>query len=260
MIEYSGLPLTGFTALVTGAGRRTGRAIALAYARAGADVVVNTASNAEAAATVVSEIEAMGRRGFAAVADVSSADAVRAMITDARAEVGPITILVCNAATRSATNLRDMTHDQWHRAIDTILHGTFYCIQSVIEDMVAARFGRIIGISGDGSHAAVSAHAHVSAAKFGVEGLIRSLATEVGRYGVTANIVSPAGLARESSDEGAAKPEFRERIQAVLDATPIGRLTKMEEIADLCVYLSLPQSGYLTSQTIHAGGGFYSGY
>jgi len=260
MIDYGGSPLAGRTVLVTGAGRNTGRAIALAYGRAGADVIVNTGSNREAAESVAAEIRALGRRALPIVADVGSADAVADMIARGRAELGPITMLVSNAAPRSSGLLREITAEQWRGVVDGILNAAFYCIKGVVEDMVSEGFGRIVAVTGDAPHAGLPSHAHVSAAKFGVEGLIRSIATELGPLGVTANIVSPNGIAVTQRRADMSNERGKAMLAEALQRTPIGRFTEMDEIADLCVFFSLPQSGYLTSQTVHPGGGFYAGY
>jgi 3-oxoacyl-[acyl-carrier protein] reductase len=256
-------PLEGKVALVTGAGRNTGRAIALAYADAGADVVVNVRTDRGEAEAVVKEIEARGRRAIAVAADVASLDAVEQMVGEARRSLGPVTILACSAAARSLTTIREMSPEEWDRVVRVTLYGTFHCVKATVEDMVDAGFGRIVALTADGAHEGLPGHSHVAASKFGVEGMMRSLCRELGPFGITANVISPSGMntERRSTPEHSKKlEELRAAMGSSSSRSPLGRLPTVEEIADLCVYLSLPSTAFISGQTVHANGGTYFGY
>ncbi|MEE2059015.1 SDR family NAD(P)-dependent oxidoreductase [Rhodococcus artemisiae] len=254
-------PLEGRAALVTGAARNVGRAIALRLAAEGARVVVNTRSDADAANSVVAEIEAAGGEAIVAVGDITDAQSVSSMVTDARNAVGPITIVVCNAAVRSSARIREIDIHEWDTTIRTTLYGAFYCVKTCLGDMTDEGFGRIIAISGDGPHQGMPGHAHVGAAKLGLEGLMRGLATELGPDGITVNTVSPGIVAttREFTSE-LHRERLQEQIATSLSGNPLGRAIEVDEIADLVTYLASPRARFVSGQTIHANGGGYHGY
>jgi len=181
-------------ALITGAGRNIGRAIALHLAREGAHVVVNAKSNRSEAESVVKEAQMLGVRGLVALGDVADKSQVDAMIQQALNEFGRIDILVNNAAIRPQKSFTELTVEDWRAAIGVILDGAFYCTQAVIPAMIKNKFGRVIYITGDGAYTGVAKRAHVSAAKLGLTGLARGLATEFAENNITFNIISPGRI------------------------------------------------------------------
>jgi len=254
-------PLEGRAALVTGAARNVGRAIALRLASEGARVVVNARSDAEAAQSVVDEIEATGGKAVAALGDITDPEAVTSLVATARETVGPLTIVVCNAAIRSAARIREIEHEEWDATIKTTLYGAFYCVKACLDDMIDAGFGRVVAISGDGPHEGMAGHAHVGAAKFGLEGLMRGLATELGGHGITVNTVSPGIVATTRTFTSEVhRARLQEQIAASLGSNPLGRAIEATEIADLVAYLASPNARFISGQTVHANGGGYHGY
>ena len=188
------MTLKNKVALVTGSGRNLGRAIALAFAREGADVVVNSRSNPTEAELVAKEARASGVRASATLADVSDRSQVQAMFQQALEAFGRVDILVGNAAIRPQKAFVDLTVEEWKQAIGVILDGAFYCTQAALSTMLANQFGRVIYITGDGAYAGVAQRAHVSAAKMGLTGLARGLATEFAEQNITFNIISPGRM------------------------------------------------------------------
>ncbi len=255
MLTYQGAPLQGRTALVTGAGRNIGRATAMALANAGADVVVNVKSDLDNGNRLAGEIQALGRRAIALAADVASNDEVTTMVELARDALGPITVLVCCAAERSMTYFPDISATEWDRAVGTSLSGAFFCARAVAPDMIEANFGRIVALSAD--DAAVPHHAHVAAAKYGLEGLMRGIVADLGAHGVTANVVGAGHVAtdRTRSHSAATSSKIAARRAKIEDRLPMGRYVTPEEIADTCVFLCLPQSRSLTNLFLVANGG-----
>ena len=186
--------LAGKTALVTGASRNIGRAIALKLAGAGADIVVNTLSDRDAAEGVAREIRALGRKSLVQVADIADREAVDRMVREANAALGPIDILVCNASSRGQVDFLDLDYATWRRVIDITLDGTFHCAQATLPGMIAKGWGRIITLGGIAWHAGVKRRAHNLTGKSGLTGLTRALAVEFGDKGITANVIAPGTI------------------------------------------------------------------
>jgi 3-oxoacyl-[acyl-carrier protein] reductase len=255
------LPLSGLSALVTGAGRNTGRAIAMRLARDGADVAINVRRDREAGEEVAREIRAMGRKAAVVVADIGQADQARGMMRSAATSLGPLSIVVLCAATRSASTFRELDEQEWTETLDVTLNAAFHSLQVGVEGMIEHGFGRIVAISGDGPHQGMRGHAHVGAAKFGLEGLIRAVAVELGEFGVTANIVSPGvvdTVRTPRSEEHAARLQLE--IDKVLEASPIGRLVAIDEVAEAVAFLCRRSSSGINGQNLHVNGGAYLGY
>src|SRR5688572_9559676 len=200
-MDYSRTGLKGKTALVTGASRNIGRAIALAYAGEGADLVLNTRANRDELEAVASECRKAGVRVVTALGDVGDAAAVEAMVTTGLAELGAIDVLVCNAAIRPHKSITDTSLDEWHRVIAVNLHSAFYLARAVVPGMKERGRGSIIALGGQSSITGRPNTAAVTAAKSGLLGLIRSLAAELGPFGVAPTWSSPA-----SSTPSAATP------------------------------------------------------
>ncbi len=248
----SNQPLAGKTALVTGASRNIGRAIALKLASAGANIVVNTLQDREAADRVAAEIEAMGRRCIVQVADVVDREAVRRMVGAAGSALGSIDILVCNASSRGQIDFLDMDYTTWRRVIDISLDGTFHCAQATLPGMIAKGWGRIITLGGISWHAGFKRRAHNLAGKSGLTGLTRALAVEFGDRGITANVIAPGSIAT-------VRPASAGTLPPRASLPPVPREGQSEEIASAVLFLAHPDQGYITGQVIHINGGAYLG-
>jgi len=249
--------LKGRTALITGASRNIGRAIALAFAAEGADVAVNTRVNREELEAVAAECRKTGVRAVPVLADIADAAAVEAMVKQALAELGAIDVLVCNAAIRPHKALTEMSLDEWHRVVGVNLHSAFYLARAVVPAMKEQRRGSIIAIGGQSSLTGRPNTAAVTAAKTGLLGLVRALAAELGPFGIRANMVMPGFMDTERR-YAEWYPEFRQAPPGApeqLKQIPLGRLGRPEEIADACVFLASEASAYVTGDTIRVMGG-----
>ena len=245
------MTLKNKVALVTGSGRNLGRAIALAFAREGADVVVNSRSNPAEAELVAEEARVSGVRAIATLADVSDRSQVETMFQQALEAFGRVDILVSNAAIRPQKSFVVLTVEEWKQAIGVILDGAFYCTQAALSSMLANQFGRVIYITGDGAYSGVAQRAHVSAAKMGLTGLARGLATEFAEKNITFNIISPGRMDTTRDNSFYADPASMQRV----DDIPVKRLGNPNEIANACVFLTTKEAAYITGQTLHVNGG-----
>ena len=238
-------------ALITGSGRNIGRATALKFAAEGADIIVNARSNREEAEAVAAEVRALGRRALPLLADVSSREQVDRMVRLALDEFGRIDILLNNAALRPHKPFLELTLEDWEYVRGVVLDGAFYCTQAALPAMVANNFGRILFFTGDGAWAGGAQRGHVSAAKMGLVGLSRSLATEFAPHNVRVNVVSPGSI-----DTSRANPEWYPGRQTPnASGIPLGRQGRAEEIAAACLFLVSDAGGFITGQTLHVNGG-----
>ena len=240
--------LKGKVALVTGASRGIGRAIALSLAQAGADVAVNFRGNESAAQEVVEEIKKLGRRALPVQADVSREFEVSRMLDKIRRELGPIAILVNNAGVGKLRTIEQITEDDWDEVLAVNLKGSFLVTQGVLPDMRAAHWGRIISLSSTAAQTGGVVGPHYAASKGGVIGLMHYYAAHLAKEGITANAIAPGPV---STEMAAGLPQLRP------DLIPVGRFGTPGEIAGVAVLLAF--NGYITGQTINVNGGRYLG-
>jgi 3-oxoacyl-[acyl-carrier protein] reductase len=242
--------LDGKVALVTGSGRNIGRATVLKLAGEGAHVVVNSRTNQAETEAVAREARALGVKALAILADVGKKDQVDSMMTRALSEFGRIDILINNAAIRPHKPFPELTVQDWETVRGVVLDGALYCTRAVIDSMVTNRYGRIVFFTGEGAFVGGSGRAHVSAAKMGLVGLARSLASEFAAHNIRVNVVSPGSI-----DTSRANPEWYQGRPPGAAGIPLGRQGTVEEIAATCLFLVSDDSGFITGQTIHANGG-----
>ncbi len=249
-------PLLGRVALVTGSSRRIGRTIALALARAGADVIVHGRRDEAAAKAVQAEAEALGVRASIALCDVSDRASVGEAIEQAAAQHGRLDILVNNAAVRKRTALDAITVAEWREVLGIILDGAFNCAQAAAPYLSRGGHGRIVNIGGDSAFTGAREHAHVIAAKAGLQGLTRALAADLAPQQVTVNMVSPGFVEAKEDDP---KRTAERRSHYALDRIPLGRPGAPDDIAAIVTAVAGDGFAYMTGQTIHANGGFFMG-
>jgi 3-oxoacyl-[acyl-carrier protein] reductase len=235
-------------ALVTGASRGIGRAIALALAAEGASVVVNYTSSQDAAQALVETIVKAGGKALAIKADVAQPEQVEALVKETLAQLGRIDILVNNAGITRDTLLLRMKLEDWQAVINLNLTGVFLCTQAVSKSMLKQRSGKIINIASVAGQMGNPGQANYSAAKAGVIGLTKTLAKEFASRGITVNAVAP-GFIETDMTEGL-------KAEEILKIIPLGRYGKPEEIAGMVAFLaSDPAANYITGQIFNVDGG-----
>jgi len=237
-------------ALVTGASRGIGRAIALQLAADGFAVAVNFASSLSKADEVVSQIQASGGRAVAIQADVSDPDAVANLFRTAADELGPVLVLVNNAGITDDGLVLRMSPEQWDRVVTTNLRSVFLCTKEALRSMLRAKSGRIINISSISGISGNPGQGNYAAAKAGVIGFTKSVAKEVGSRGITVNAIAPGFIQTDMTDA------LGETVTAaVSEQVALGRLGLPEEVASAVSYLASEGASYITGQTIVIDGG-----
>jgi NAD(P)-dependent dehydrogenase (short-subunit alcohol dehydrogenase family) len=191
---------------------------------------------------------------FAFTADVTDRAAIDAALDAIRTQLGPITILVNAAGLDGFKRFLDIDFDTWQRVVNVNLHGVFHCIQAVLPDMIDAHWGRIVNISSSSTHSGTPYMSHYVSAKSAVNGLTKSLALEYGPEGITVNAVPPGFIDTPMLRGAEARGRIRD-VQATIDATPVRRMGKPEDIAAACAFLISDQAGYITGQILGVNGG-----
>jgi 3-oxoacyl-[acyl-carrier protein] reductase len=245
--------LDGKVAIITGAGRNIGRAIALTLAEGGASVLVNARSNRGEAEAVAHEITAKGGKAMVHIGDVADAAAVQAMADAAVKQLGRIDILVNNAALRREKPFAEMSYAEWREIMDVTLDGTFHCVKACLPALRKSGAGTVVNIGGLSAHTGARDRAHVVTAKAGIIGFTRALACDLASDDITVNCVVPGLI-------GTPRPkDTPEPAHHLTHQTLTGARGKPQDVAAAVRFLCGPGARYITGQAIHANGGAYFG-
>jgi 3-oxoacyl-[acyl-carrier protein] reductase len=241
--------LTGQIALVTGASRGIGAAIAQELGQQGA-IVIGTATSEKGAAAISKTLSDLNIKGEGLALDVNDATQVDAVLKTISEKYGDVSILVNNAGITRDTLLMRMKDEDWDAVISTNLTSVYRMSQAVLRPMMKARTGRIISISSIVGHMGNPGQANYAAAKAGMAGFTKSLAAEVGSRGITVNCIAPGFIDTDMT------AELPEALKAkMIERVPVGRLGSVKEIAATVTFLASPNAGYITGETIHVNGG-----
>lgn len=243
--------LTGMVAIVTGASRGIGRAIALRFAEEGARVVVNFTANADLAAEVVREIESAGGEAEAVQADVSSSADVKRLVDETMARFGRIDVLVNNAGVMFTKPMLDVTEDEWDRTIDVNLKGAYLCSKAVVPIMIDQSGGSIVNMSSNSGlyHPSAMRFTEYVVSKAGLNGLTKAMALWCGPY-VRVNAICPGWIRTDMVED--IEPEVKQRI---LDETALARWGTPRDIADSAVFLASSEASFITGELLIVAGG-----
>ena len=245
-------PLESQVALVTGASRGIGRAVALHLGAAGATILVNYLANEAAAAETVELVRASGGSATAARFDVGDPEAVKAGIGNIVDQQGRIDILVNNAGLAVDALLLRLKEEDWERALRTNLTGVFLCTKAAIRAMIRARYGRIVNVTSVVAEMGNAGQAAYAAAKAGVVGFTKSIAREVASRGISVNAVAPGFV---ETDMTSALDEGQKTFYT--NVIPAGRIARPDEVAAAIGFLASPAAGYITGHVLHVNGGLY---
>jgi 3-oxoacyl-[acyl-carrier protein] reductase len=246
----------GKVVLVTGAQRGIGRAIALRFAEAGADVALNYLDDKPAAEAAAREITALGRRAVPIAADISRPEDARRLVADAERALGVVDVLVNNAGIFPRTPFLELTEATWDAVLDTNLTATFVCSQEAARRLVAAgRPGVIVNLSSGAPYRGSMRATAYMASKLGIVGLTRGMARELAPHGIRVNAVAP-GITNTAMPR---LGNTEEALAALARSNPTGRLAEPEDIADVVVFLATDAARHLVGQLVHVNGGDYHG-
>jgi NAD(P)-dependent dehydrogenase (short-subunit alcohol dehydrogenase family) len=239
--------------LVTGAQQGIGRAMAVAFARAGAHVAVNYLDDREAAHRVAGEVRAVGGKSAVVHGDVARAESAHALVEAAVRDLGGLDVLVNNAGVYPRVPFLEMREADWDLVLDVNLKGTFFCAQAAARAMIAGgRRGSIINLASQAIRGAVRG-THYTASKGGVVALTRAIALELAPHGIRVNAIAPGLTDTAQPRYGSSESEIAEMSAAV----PLGRMAQPADIADVAVFLASDAARHITGQTIHVNGGQY---
>ena len=244
--------LDGRVAVVTGAARNIGRAIAMALSEAGAGIVVNALQDSDAAIAVAEDITASGGRAIPLIGDVTEEATANSLAEAAIDTFGRIDILVSNAAIRRQQPFLEITLEDWHQVLAVPLDGAFLCAKACVPHMIEAGGGSIVTLGGMSAFVGTPNRVHVATAKAGLIGMTHALAVELAPHGIRVNCVAPGAIDTVRGASAGPRPPG-----STLDKVPAGRLGRPEEIAGLVRHLCLPDGAYITGQTIHVNGGAF---
>jgi 3-oxoacyl-[acyl-carrier protein] reductase len=240
-------------AVVTGGARGIGRAVVLAFAKEGADVLVNYVSNSKAADEVVAQTEKLGRKALAVKADVASTSDAQNMVNMAVQKLGGLDILVNNAGISIPAMLLKMTEEQWDRIINVHLKGTFNCTQAAAQHMKDKKYGKIINVISTAGIYGTVGQINYASAKAGIIGFTKSASRELGRYHINVNAICAGVIETDMTEKLRTDEKLRDvytqRIQ-------LGRFAKPEEVAHAFVFLASYESDYVTGQVLSVDGGY----
>ncbi|MFK7944482.1 MAG: SDR family NAD(P)-dependent oxidoreductase [Paracoccaceae bacterium] len=238
------------TALVTGAGQNIGRAVAVALAKDGFNVVVNGLTNREAADETARHVEAAGTKALVAMGDTGTRDGCNAMAQAAIDAFGRVDVLVHNAAIRPSSPFLEIDEADWERVMNVNLMGSFWLARACLPGMVEAGWGRVILFAGMNAIHGYNGRAHVSVSKHGNWGLTKSLGKEFGSKGITTNMISPGPIRSDAWDE-----EQKAHVGGMVSRVPVGRLGEPDEIGAVASMLASDKGGFVNGQIIQVNGG-----
>lgn len=239
------------TVLITGASRGIGRAAALRFAQEGYNIIINYLRSVDAAYNLLHELQDYPCNAILIQADITNRVQVRGMVSQSITQFGAIDVLVNNSGISQQKLFTDITEDEWNNMFDVNVKGAFHCCQFVLPNMIHRKEGRIINISSMWGITGASCEVHYSASKAALIGLTKALAKEVGPSGITVNCVAPGVI--DTDMNAFLRPED---LAALRQETPLGRLGKPGDVANLIYYLASEEAGFITGQVIGADGGF----
>lgn len=244
------MSLKGRNALVTGGSRGIGKAIAIALAKEGANIIINYTSNSQSAEAVVNEIQSYGVKALAVKANVSNSQEVKAMMEEIEEKLEGVDILINNAGITRDNLFMRMKDEEWQQVMDVNLNGIFYCTKAVVRRMMKQKYGKIINMSSVVGVMGNAGQANYCASKAGVIGMTKSLAKELAPKGINVNAIAPGFIDTDMT------AVLNENIKdQMLEHIPLKKYGKPEDIANLVVFLSSENSQYITGQVIHVDGG-----